>query len=60
MIQILVNTAFESDLYRCGCQCAEYTSAAGDVWRLSEASPLPPRPLLPRSFVCSAAVGAYQ
>lgn len=38
VIQILVNIAFDSDLYRCGCQCTKYTSTAGDVFLLSEAS----------------------
>ena len=39
VIQLLVNAAFDSDLYRCGCLCAEYTSASGgpDRWLLSEA-----------------------
>lgn len=31
-----MNLAFDNDSYKCGCQCAQYTSPSGDAWLLRD------------------------
>lgn len=37
MLQVVLRDLFDSDRFKCGCQCSVYTSSAGDRWTLQEA-----------------------